>query len=50
MIRVRGSMEGFKVLLAGDPARHGEAPEPPAEGWGAPAAGPVTGREARHAG
>jgi hypothetical protein len=50
MIRVRGSVEGFKALLAGDDGRPREVPPAVGESRGVPATGPVSGQEVRHAG
>lgn len=50
MIRVRGSVEGFKALLRGEDAPRKEDPEAPAERRGLPATGPVPAGEGRHAG
>jgi len=49
MIRVRGSVEGFKALVVGDEGQPCEVPRTTGESWGVPAAGPVPGQEARHA-
>lgn len=50
MIRVRGSVEGFKALLGGGEGQPRQAPRAAEALQGVPATGPVPGLEASHAG